>query len=222
MHIRFQLFSASLVWGQLLTLLSADLSMFLLITINTVCTIFLVIMSAMLSCKLYEQLRREAAALKIQKNFRCHVAHITYTTLHSSAIMLQTGMRAMVARNDFRYRKHTKAAIKIQEFISLLLLQCLWSSLSYMQKIHEVLKCWKSIISDTWFAYYPAGSCTWPCRLFLLQKSSESCDHYSVWLEATGRQEGASKSQNGLLCISVIMSCSNVFISSGSEKEDHC
>ncbi|XP_016580015.1 myosin-17 isoform X1 [Capsicum annuum] len=69
---------------------------------------------AMLSCKLYEQLRREAAALKIQKNFRCHVAHITYTTLHSSAITLQTGMRAMVARNDFRYRKHTKAAIKIQ------------------------------------------------------------------------------------------------------------
>ncbi|KAM3301087.1 hypothetical protein P3S67_015587 [Capsicum chacoense] len=76
---------------------------------------------AMLSCKLYEQLRREAAALKIQKNFRCHVAHITYTTLHSSAITLQTGMRAMVARNDFRYRKHTKAAIKIQELISLLL-----------------------------------------------------------------------------------------------------
>ncbi|XP_060189336.1 myosin-17-like isoform X2 [Lycium barbarum] len=69
---------------------------------------------AMLSCKLYEQLRREAAALKIQKNFRCHVAHMTYKTLHSSAITLQTGMRAMVARNDFRYRKHTKAAIKIQ------------------------------------------------------------------------------------------------------------
>ncbi|XP_059284070.1 myosin-17-like [Lycium ferocissimum] len=69
---------------------------------------------AMLSCKLYEQLRREAAALKIQKNFRCHVALMTYTTLHASAIMLQTGMRAMVARNDSRYRKHTKAAIKIQ------------------------------------------------------------------------------------------------------------
>nr|XP_016446320.1 PREDICTED: myosin-17-like [Nicotiana tabacum] len=69
---------------------------------------------AMLSCKLYEQLRREAAALKIQKNFRCHVAHTAYATLHSSAITLQTGMRAMVSRNEFRYRKHTKAAIKIQ------------------------------------------------------------------------------------------------------------
>lgn len=64
--------------------------------------------------KLYEQLRREAAALKIQKNFRAYVAWRSYLTVRSSAIILQTGLRAMVARNEFRLRKRTKAAIIIQ------------------------------------------------------------------------------------------------------------
>ncbi|KAL3532663.1 hypothetical protein ACH5RR_006184 [Cinchona calisaya] len=67
-----------------------------------------------LACKLYEKLRRQAAALKIQKNFRCFVAWKSYSTLCHSAITLQTGMRALTARNEFRYRKQTKAAIKIQ------------------------------------------------------------------------------------------------------------
>lgn len=69
---------------------------------------------AMLAAKLYEQLRRQAAALKIQKNFHCYIDWKSYTTLRHSAITLQTGMRAMTARNEFRYRKQTKAAIKIQ------------------------------------------------------------------------------------------------------------
>ncbi|XP_019173450.1 PREDICTED: myosin-17-like isoform X4 [Ipomoea nil] len=69
---------------------------------------------AMLACKLYEQLRREAAAIKIQKSFRCFVAWKSYSTLRHSAITLQTGMRAMVARDEFRFRKQTKASIKIQ------------------------------------------------------------------------------------------------------------
>ncbi|KAJ8751015.1 hypothetical protein K2173_016196 [Erythroxylum novogranatense] len=64
--------------------------------------------------KLYEQLRRQAAALKIQKNFRRYTARKSYLTLCSSAIALQTGMRAMTARNEFRFRKQTKAAIIIQ------------------------------------------------------------------------------------------------------------
>ncbi|KAG8367188.1 hypothetical protein BUALT_Bualt16G0046600 [Buddleja alternifolia] len=66
------------------------------------------------ACKLYEQLRREAAAVKIQKNFRCYTAQFAYLTLQNSAIMLQSGMRAMTARNEFRFKKQTKAAIKIQ------------------------------------------------------------------------------------------------------------
>ncbi|VFQ81338.1 unnamed protein product [Cuscuta campestris] len=68
----------------------------------------------MLACKLYEQLRCEAAALKIQKSFRCYVAWKSYSTLQYSAITLQTGMRAMVARDEFRFRKQTEASIKIQ------------------------------------------------------------------------------------------------------------
>nr|GLL40073.1 myosin-17-like isoform X2 [Ipomoea trifida] len=68
----------------------------------------------MLACKLYEQSRREAAAIKIQKSFRCFVAWKSYSTLRHSAITLQTGMRAMVARDEFRFRKQTKASIEIQ------------------------------------------------------------------------------------------------------------
>ncbi|XP_051148594.1 myosin-17-like [Andrographis paniculata] len=69
---------------------------------------------ALSACKLYEQLRREAAAIMIQKNFRCHTARESYVTLKDSAIALQTGMRAMKARDEFRFRKQTKASIKIQ------------------------------------------------------------------------------------------------------------
>ncbi|KAL6984622.1 hypothetical protein U1Q18_017998, partial [Sarracenia purpurea var. burkii] len=68
----------------------------------------------MLACKLYELLRREAAALKIQKHFRRYVARKSYLTLRSSTITLQTGLRAMTAYNEFRFRRQTKAAIIIQ------------------------------------------------------------------------------------------------------------
>lgn len=76
--------------------------------------IFTFFKSAMLACKLYEQLRREAAALKIQKHFRRHIVRKAYLTVRSSAITLQTGLRAMTARNEFRFRKQSKAAIIIQ------------------------------------------------------------------------------------------------------------
>ncbi|PSS15490.1 Myosin-17 like, partial [Actinidia chinensis var. chinensis] len=68
----------------------------------------------MLACKLYEQLRQEAAALKIQKYFLRYVARKSYLTTRSSAITLQTSLRAMTARNEYRFRKQTKAAITIQ------------------------------------------------------------------------------------------------------------
>ncbi|GKV11989.1 hypothetical protein SLEP1_g23195 [Rubroshorea leprosula] len=70
-----------------------------------------------LACKLYEQLRREAAALKIQKNFRLYIARESYLTLRLSAITLQTGLRVMTARNEFRFRKQTKAAIILQAYL---------------------------------------------------------------------------------------------------------
>ncbi|XP_022715196.1 myosin-17-like isoform X2 [Durio zibethinus] len=64
--------------------------------------------------KIYEELRREAGALKIQKNFRRHIDRKSYLTMRKSAIILQTGLRTMTARNEFRFRKQTKAAIIIQ------------------------------------------------------------------------------------------------------------
>ncbi|XP_010274858.1 PREDICTED: myosin-9-like [Nelumbo nucifera] len=67
-----------------------------------------------LSCKLYERMRREAAAVKIQKHLRRHLARKAYTKLRLSVLVLQTGLRAMAARNEFRFRKQTKAAIIIQ------------------------------------------------------------------------------------------------------------
>lgn len=73
-----------------------------------------------LARKLYEHMRREAAAVKIQKNERRYFARKSYTTLRSSAIALQTGLRAMTARDEFRFRKRTKAAIIIQVSIFLL------------------------------------------------------------------------------------------------------
>ncbi|CAL1413951.1 unnamed protein product [Linum trigynum] len=62
----------------------------------------------------FEKLRRQAAALRIQKNFKAFTARTSYMALYSSAVTLQTGLRAMTARNEFRFRKQTKAAIIIQ------------------------------------------------------------------------------------------------------------
>eukprot|EP01018_Ginkgo_biloba_P004121 Gb_41099 [translate_table: standard] len=67
-----------------------------------------------LACKLYQQMKREAAAVKIQKHARRHQAWKAYTQLRSSAIVVQAALRAMASRNEFRFRKQTKAAIIIQ------------------------------------------------------------------------------------------------------------
>ncbi|KAM6577070.1 hypothetical protein CsatB_028907 [Cannabis sativa] len=68
-----------------------------------------------LACKIFENMRREAAAVKIQKNLRRYHARKSYKSLHVSVLVLQTGLRAMAARKEFRFRKQTKAAILIQE-----------------------------------------------------------------------------------------------------------
>ncbi|GFZ01423.1 myosin family protein with Dil domain-containing protein [Actinidia rufa] len=67
-----------------------------------------------LACKLYENMKREAAALKIQTNLRRHLARTTYTRLKFSVLVLQTGLRAMAACKVFRCRNQTKASIIIQ------------------------------------------------------------------------------------------------------------
>lgn len=59
-------------------------------------------------------MRREAAAIKIEKNLRKYHAKKKYTSLRVSVLVLQSGLRAMTARNEFRFRKQTKAATLIQ------------------------------------------------------------------------------------------------------------
>uniref|UniRef100_A0A7N0U053 Uncharacterized protein n=1 Tax=Kalanchoe fedtschenkoi TaxID=63787 RepID=A0A7N0U053_KALFE len=67
-----------------------------------------------LAFKLYDNLRKEAAAIKIQKNTRRHQARISYKKLQVVVLVLQTGLRAMAARNEFRFKKQNKAATIIQ------------------------------------------------------------------------------------------------------------
>lgn len=59
-------------------------------------------------------MRRQAAAVKIEKSFRRHVARESYLRIRHSAIAVQTALRGMVARNEFRFRKQMKAATIIQ------------------------------------------------------------------------------------------------------------
>ncbi|KAL6516153.1 hypothetical protein OROGR_019458 [Orobanche gracilis] len=67
-----------------------------------------------LACKKYDNLRREAASLKIQTNIRGHLTRNNYIRLKDSVVILQTGMRAMAARCEFRYKKRSKAATIVQ------------------------------------------------------------------------------------------------------------
>ncbi|KAJ9183778.1 hypothetical protein P3X46_007589 [Hevea brasiliensis] len=84
-----------------------------------------------LARKLFELLRREAAALKIQRNFRRYTARKSYLTLYLSAVTLQTGLRAMTARDEFRFRKQTKVAIIIQAQLRCHL------AYSYYKRLHK-------------------------------------------------------------------------------------
>ncbi|KAE8717544.1 Myosin-6 [Hibiscus syriacus] len=63
---------------------------------------------------LYEDMRREAASVKIQKHSRRFLARKAYKKLYSSVISIQTGMRGMVARSELLFRRQTKAATAIQ------------------------------------------------------------------------------------------------------------
>eukprot|EP00268_Persea_americana_P053932 TRINITY_DN6144_c0_g1_i2.p1 TRINITY_DN6144_c0_g1~~TRINITY_DN6144_c0_g1_i2.p1 ORF type:complete len:1265 (-),score=311.33 TRINITY_DN6144_c0_g1_i2:689-4090(-) len=67
------------------------------------------------ACKLYERMRKDAAAVKIQKNLRRHQASKTYNRLQLSVLVLQAGLRGMTARNEFRFRRKRKAITVIQK-----------------------------------------------------------------------------------------------------------
>nr|XP_016489507.1 PREDICTED: myosin-9-like isoform X1 [Nicotiana tabacum] len=67
-----------------------------------------------LACKLYDNMKRQAASIRIQTKLRGHLARKSYTRLKINVIALQTGIRATAARKEFRYKRQTKAAIIIQ------------------------------------------------------------------------------------------------------------
>ncbi|KAH9659164.1 Myosin-11 [Citrus sinensis] len=67
-----------------------------------------------LACRVFDSMKKEAAAVKIQKHIRRYDARTAYKRLHVSTLVLQTGLRTMAARKEFRFRKQTKAAIIIQ------------------------------------------------------------------------------------------------------------
>ncbi|KAE8667505.1 Myosin-11 [Hibiscus syriacus] len=67
-----------------------------------------------LASKIYENKRRQAAAVKIQKNTRRHQSRIAYNKLHISALVLQTCLRAMAARREFRSMNLNKNATLLQ------------------------------------------------------------------------------------------------------------
>ncbi|KAK6785889.1 hypothetical protein RDI58_014414 [Solanum bulbocastanum] len=67
-----------------------------------------------LACKVFDNMKKEAASIKIQTKLRAHLARKSYTGLKINVIALQTGIRATAARKEFRYKRQTKAAINIQ------------------------------------------------------------------------------------------------------------
>ncbi|KAM0929591.1 hypothetical protein ACQ4PT_001616 [Festuca glaucescens] len=69
---------------------------------------------ARLARKLFEHMRRVAAAITIQKHTRTRSAWKAYIQVYKSSITIQTGLRAMAARKEHRFRRETKAAMIIQ------------------------------------------------------------------------------------------------------------
>lgn len=76
-------------------------------------------------------MRREEAAIKIQKNLRRQIAKKDYGKTKSSALTLQSGVRTMAARHEFRYKLTTRAATVIQVLYSL--------PFSYLTNSHGII-----------------------------------------------------------------------------------
>ncbi|KAG0535472.1 hypothetical protein BDA96_04G369100 [Sorghum bicolor] len=67
-----------------------------------------------LARRVYHNLRREAASLKIQTLYRMYTARKAYNELSASAVTIQSGLRGMCARKELHFRRQTRAAIIIQ------------------------------------------------------------------------------------------------------------
>jgi hypothetical protein len=74
------------------------------------------IIKGTLARKYYENLRRQAAALKVQTRYRMRQERNKYRDLWSASTTIQSGLRGMAARNKLRFFRKTKAAVIIQVF----------------------------------------------------------------------------------------------------------
>lgn len=74
------------------------------------------LISAQVARRIFECKRREAAALIIQKDARMFFKRKAHVTLRYSAVVIQSGMRGMTARNALIFLRRNKAATIIQVF----------------------------------------------------------------------------------------------------------
>lgn len=86
-------------------------------------------------------MKRKAASLKIQTSLRGLLARKNYTSLKYSVVVLQTGIRAMAAHKEFKYKNQTKAATIIQVADCVLLVK--------ISRLIDVLSLTKMIFSGS-------------------------------------------------------------------------
>lgn len=105
--------------------------------------ILLLYLLGKLARELYKDMKNEDSAVKIQKSFRRQVARKNYIGTRSSAIVLQTGIRTMVARNIFRYKAQNNVAAVIIQVITQLMIKFLKNYVLY--HVYELLISNKSL-----------------------------------------------------------------------------
>lgn len=73
-----------------------------------------VVNEGQISRQIYNNIRRQAAASRIQTYFRMYRARKAYKALSFASICIQAGIRGMAAREELLFRRQTSAAIVIQ------------------------------------------------------------------------------------------------------------
>lgn len=68
----------------------------------------------MLAYNFYQIVRKDAAALKIQTDWRWHKFNQNYSRLKKATITMQAIIRAIAARKQYDFTKHNKTATVIQ------------------------------------------------------------------------------------------------------------
>jgi myosin-5 len=75
-----------------------------------------------LARKRYMEMKRETAAIRIQRHVRGRQARKLYKKVREAAIVIQGCLRGMLARKEFTFRRKTRAAIKLQ--VRMTMLEC--------------------------------------------------------------------------------------------------